>query len=44
MSKKDIKIIVINKPSKEEASKKIKDLIKFLEDTWYLPLKTESYK
>jgi len=42
MSEKEkIKIIVINKPTKEQADQKIKELCKFLERTWYLPLKTD---
>ncbi len=37
MSKKndDIKVIVVNKPTKEEADKKIKELCEFLSKTWH---------
>jgi len=43
MDKKEkLKVIVLNEPTKEEASKKIKELCKFLEKTWFLPLKTEN--
>ena len=36
--KEKIKVIVINKPSKEEAEKKSKALCEFLEKTWFLPI------
>lgn len=36
---KKIKIIVINRPNKEESTKKIKELCKFLKEVWFLPLK-----
>jgi hypothetical protein len=41
--KKDekIEIIVINKPSKEQADKKTKDLIEFLKNTWFSPVNTK---
>jgi len=42
MKKKEkIKVIVINKPTKEETDKKTAELSKFLEKTWFLPLKTK---
>ena len=37
--KEEIKVIVLNPPSKEQAEKKLKELAKFLERTWFLPLK-----
>ena len=40
--KENLKIIVINKPTKEEADKKTKELAKFLENTWFLPLKVKN--
>ena len=44
LEKEKLKVIVINKPSKEEASKKTKELCKFLEKTWFIPLKTKVQK
>lgn len=37
--KEKLKIIVVNKPTKEEAQKKTKELCKFLEKAWFLRLK-----
>ena len=39
MPKQDeIKVIVVNKPSKEESAKKLKELSEFLSKTWQIPL------
>lgn len=37
-----IKVIVLNEPSKEQAAEKTKELSKFLENTWFIPLKPSS--
>ena len=37
----EIKVIVINKPSKEDGDKKIDALCEFLQKTWPLPEKNE---
>ena len=40
--KEKIKVIVINRPTKEEAEKRTKELGEFLSKIWYLPLKTNT--
>lgn len=35
-----IKVIVVNRPTKEQADKRIKELAKFLEKVWYNPPNT----
>jgi len=41
-SKEQIKIIVINRPTKEQAKIKTKELCEFLEKTWFVPINTKS--
>jgi len=36
-----IKVIVVNKPSAEEVTKKTKELKSFLESIWFMPIKTK---
>lgn len=39
-NKDQIRVIVINPPSKEESEKKIRELSEFLSNVWHLPIKT----
>ena len=39
-NKDQIKVIVVNPPSKEESEKKIRELSEFLSKVWHLPIKT----
>lgn len=41
---KPIKVININKPTKDKAKTKIKQLNKFLSKNWYTPLEKQSNK
>lgn len=38
--KEEIKVITINRPTKEESEQKTKELCEFLEKTWHMPPKT----
>ena len=39
-NKNQIRVIVVNPPSKEESEKKIRELSEFLSSCWHLPIKT----
>jgi hypothetical protein len=39
--KEEIRVIVINRPTKEESEQKTKELCEFLEKTWHTPPKTQ---
>lgn len=38
--KEEIRVIMINRPTKEESEQKTKELCEFLEKTWHTPPKT----
>ena len=39
-NKDQIRVVVVNSPSKEESEKKIRELSEFLSSCWHLPIKT----
>lgn len=39
--KEEIKVITINRPTKEKSEQKTKELCEFLEKTWHMPSKAQ---
>ncbi len=38
---RDIQVVVLNNPTKEQAKQKIKELSDFLSKTWHIPIKSK---